>query len=247
MELLRLKFTDNSLKTIKTFCYGSWLDAKNYNSQFPVVIKRISTTSGEGVFLAKNRNEYLKKIKKAGNAIVAMNLMDLCAVYFKNVVKKLIKFILPYRSKYLQYNTTPISSPIIVQTFIEGLSGDYKVLIFGKKYYCMYRKNRDNDFRASGSGKFYEVPDEEQVDLLNYAKKITEEIDFPIFGIDIGFDGKEYHLLEFQMIYIGTSALQRSKFWHEFHDGTWNKHDGVSNLEEEFSRAIYNYITLRYN
>jgi glutathione synthase/RimK-type ligase-like ATP-grasp enzyme len=246
MELLRSKFTDNSLKTINSLYYGSWVDAKNYNSDYPVVIKRISTTAGEGVYLAQNRNEYLKKTKKAGRLIVAISLVDHCTVSFKNMVKKIIKFFLPNRSKYVQYNTTPISSPIIVQNFIEGFSGDYKVLIFGSKYYTMYRKNRSNDFRASGSGQFYEVPDQDQEGILNFAKKITSEIDFPIFGIDIGFDGKAYHLLEFQMIHIGTSALQRSKFWHEFHDGKWNKHEGVSNLEEEFSRSINDYITLRY-
>jgi hypothetical protein len=245
MEMLRSKFTDNSLKTINSLCYGSWVDAKNYNSQFPVVIKRISTTAGEGVYLAKNRSEYLRNIVKAGRIIVAMSLVDYCMVSIKNSIKKIIKYFLPVRSKYVQYNTTPISSPIIVQNFIGGFSGDFKVLIFGRKYYTMYRKNRSNDFRASGSGQFYEVPEQEQEGVLNFAKKITLEIDFPIFGIDIGFDGKAYHLLEFQMIHIGTSALQRSKLWHEFHDGKWNKHEGVSNLEEEFSRSIDEYISSR--
>jgi hypothetical protein len=44
------------------------------------------------------------------------------------------------------------------------------------------------------------------------------------------------------VIHIGTSALHRSKYWHEYHDGRWVKLEGLSNLEEEFSRAIYNYI-----
>ena len=247
MEMLRLKFSDNSLKTIKSWCYGSWLDAKNYNNNFPVVIKRISTTSGEGVFLAKNRNEYLKKIRKAGKVILAMDFPDLFVLRLKNSIKEILKLIFPVRAKYVKYNTTPLSYPIVVQNFIEDLSGDYKVLIFGRKYYSMYRKNRENDFRASGSGKFYEVPDQEQIGLLTFASKIKAEIDFPIFGIDIAFDGKEYHLLEFQMIQIGTSALQRSKFWYEFNDGKWNRHEGQSNLEDEFTRAIDDYITLRYS
>ena len=38
----------------------------------------------------------------------------------------------------------------IVQNYIDGLSGDYKVLKYGSKFYSLYRKNRDNDFRASG-------------------------------------------------------------------------------------------------
>jgi glutathione synthase/RimK-type ligase-like ATP-grasp enzyme len=242
MEMMRSQFTDNSLKTVSSFCYGSWVDAKNYNSHFPVVIKRISTTSGEGVYLAHNRKEYLKNIKKAGRMIVAMSLKNFILVSCKNITKKIIKALLPVRSKYVTYNTVPISSPIVVQNFVEGLSGDYKVLIYGEKYYTLYRKNRKNDFRASGSGRFFEVPQQEQEGLLDFAKKIISQIDFPIFGLDIGFDGKSYHLLEFQMIYLGTFCLQCAKFYHEFHDGKWLKYEGVSILEEEFSRAINLHI-----
>jgi glutathione synthase/RimK-type ligase-like ATP-grasp enzyme len=246
MELMRSEFVDQSLKTIKSMCYGSWVDARNYDSDFPVVIKQSSSSGGAGVFLAKNRKEYNKQIKKAGNIIIAPSQMDLYIGYFKKAVKKSIKYFFPIKSKYVQYDTSPVSTSIIVQKFIEGLNGDYKVLIFGKKYYSMYRKNRENDFRASGSGRFYEVPDKEYEGLLNFAQKITAEIDFPIFGLDIGFDGKEYHLIEFQMIHLGTSALHRSKFWHEFHDGKWIKCEGVSDLEEEFSRAINDFINLAY-
>lgn len=46
------------------------------------------------------------------------------------------------------------------------------------------------------------------------------------------------------MIDLGTSALQRSKFWHEFHYGKWIKYEGMSNLEEEFSRSIDDYINM---
>lgn len=244
MELMRSKFSDESLKSIKSFCYGSWVDARNYNSQFPVVIKQVASSGGAGVFLARSRKEYNKKIKKAGKVLVALNLTDYFTDQLKRAVKNLIKYINPSKSRYLQYDTAPVSTSIIVQTFVPGLNGDYKVLIFGGKYYSMYRKNRDNDFRASGSGRFYEVPENEHEGLLNFAKKITGEIDFPIFGMDIGHDGKQYHLIEFQMIDLGTSALQRSKFWHEFHDGKWIKYEGMSNLEEEFSRSIDDYINM---
>lgn len=242
MELMRSKFADESLKTIKSKCYGSWVDARNYISDFPVVIKQTSSSGSAGVFLAKNRKEYNKYIKKAGKVLIGQSLTNIFIDYLKKDVKKLIKYFSPSKSKYLQFDTAPVSMSIVVQPFIKGLNGDYKVLIFGRKYYCMYRKNKTNDFRASGSGRFYEVPDKDQEGLLNFAKKITAEIDFPIFGLDVGFDEREYHLLEFQMIHLGTSALQRSKFWHEFHDGKWIRFDGVSDLEEVFSHTIIDFI-----
>jgi len=80
--------------------------------------------------------------------------------------------------------------------------------------------------------------------LFTFARKIVSEIDFPIFGIDVGFDGKKYHLIEYQMLGMGTSALQRSQFWHEFHDGKWVRYEGKSILEVELARAICDFISV---
>jgi len=245
MELWRSDFTDESLKTIKSWCYGSWMDARNFDSGFPVVIKQASSSGGAGVFLASNRKEFNRNIKKAGRIIVAYNLKELFVSFVKKAGKKIILIFAPGKSKYLQYDIAPLSTSLIVQTYIPGLGGDYKVLLFGGKFYMMYRKNRENDFRASGSGSFFAVPEEDHEGILNFAHRVTKEINFPVVGMDIGFDGENYHLIEFQVIHVGTSALHRSKFWHEFRDGKWVKFEGLSYLEEEFSRAIYNYINLK--
>lgn len=242
MELLREDFRDNSLKTLKSRSFGSWEDALNYNPVFPAVIKKASSSGGAGVFLARNDSEFRKHLKEAGKVLISDSITGIVRDKFKNLAKKTIKTIYPERSGYVEYDTTPVSNPIIVQAFIEGLKGDYKVLYFGGRYYAMYRKNRDNDFRASGSGRFFEVPAEMQEGLLGFARKVTEEIDFPVIGMDIGFDGRNYHLIEFQMIHPGTSALQRSKYWHEYKNGKWYRVDGMSDLEEEFSRSIYEKI-----
>jgi hypothetical protein len=245
MELLRMTFTDESLKTIKSKCYGSWVDSKRYSGSFPVVIKQASGSAGKGVYLAGNRKELLRYIKQAGRILIGTGPGDLMTTLIKNLIKKAIKTVYPDRSKYVQYNTAPVSSAILIQNFIPGLAGDYKVLYFGGRFYCMYRKNRENDFRASGSGQFFQVPENEQEGLLDFALRLTREIDFPIIGMDIGFDGSMYHLIEFQMIHIGTSALQRSKFWHEYTDGHWIKHEGSSILEDEFARSFHNYINTK--
>ncbi len=238
MEFMRMKFSEDSLKTIKSTCYGSWVDAMTYDKGFPAVIKHASSSAGAGVFLAHNKTEYKKYVREAGRTIIASGPGDLAITSIKNLVKKGIKVLYPSRKGYVQYDTTPVSSALVVQNFIPGLSGDYKVLYFGGRFYCMYRKNRKNDFRASGSGMFFQVPDNELEGVLDFARKLTLEIDFPIIGMDIGFDGQSYHLIEFQMIHIGTSALQRSKFWHEYQNGKWIKFEGSSNLEDEFSRSF---------
>jgi glutathione synthase/RimK-type ligase-like ATP-grasp enzyme len=242
MEFLRSEFKDDHLKTIKSQCYGSWVDAMNYNSGFPVVIKQSSGSGGAGVFLAADRKDFTRKIKQAGTCVLSNSLKGLFIDYLKKLTKKVIIHFKPEKSKYLKYDVTPLSTSLIVQNFIPGLSGDYKVLFFGGKFYMMYRKNRENDFRASGSGNFFPVPEEYQEGILDFSLRLSKEIDFPVIGMDIGFDGKDYHLLEFQVIHLGTSALHRSKFWHEYHDGKWIKYDGQSDLEEELSRSVLQHI-----
>ena len=243
MEFLRMGFRDKSLKNVQSLCYGSWVDARNYSSVFPVVIKSVSSSASAGVYLARNKNDYDKLVKKAGKILIGQGPLDLLINYFKNVVKKIIKFLDKTKEKfYWSLNTTPVSTPLVVQPFIEGLKGDYKVLIFGVKYYLLFRKNRDNDFRASGSGKFHDVQEEECEGLLNFANKLNNEIDFPVIGMDLAFNGKEYFLIEFQMIDMGPITLQGSTFWYEFHNDKWVRFDGKSDLEDEFSTAIYNYI-----
>lgn len=69
---------------------------------------------------------------------------------------------------------TPISNnrrKFIIQNFIDGLKGDFRILVYGEKYYVVFRGNRDNDFRASGSGKL-NFETELPKGLLDYAKKI---------------------------------------------------------------------------
>ena len=93
--------------------------------------------------------------------------------------KKIVLYFSPGKSKFLKYDVTPLSTSLIIQTFIPGLQGDYKVLFFGDKYYMMYRKNREHDFRASGSGNFFPVPENDHEGLLNFARRVSKEIRLP--------------------------------------------------------------------
>lgn len=239
MELMRFKFKDVVLKTIKSKCVGSINEASQIKKSYPVVIKEAAGSGSNGVYLARNQIDYDKFTKRASKIILSKNITN----YFADIIKKSFKYLLKYLNENYSYTLmTSIDRPIVIQNFVNGLSGDYKVLAFGNKYYTLYRKNRDNDFRASGSGRLFEVPEQEHVGLLDFARRVVMEIDFPIIGMDIGFDGKQYHLIEFQMIHLGPYTLQASKFWHEYHDGTWMRYNGESVLEDEYSRSIFEYI-----
>ena len=239
MELLRNTFRDESLKTISSKYYGIPGEALLAEPKFPVVIKQISGSGSAGVYSAKTRKEYKKYVNKVSKTKISDSYYNLFLTIIKNKIKSFISFINP---KYCTRPHNNVYRPFIVQNLIQGLPGDYKVLYFGGKYYTLYRKNRKKDFRASGGGRLYEVPLEENIPLLNFAKKIVSEIDFPI----VGMDGENYHLIEFQMIHLGPYTLQRSNYYFIWKENKWERINGKSDLEEEFCRSICEYIEFKY-
>lgn len=235
MELLRKSFKNDDLKTIRSWVFGSLNDALSLNPKFPVVLKTAAGAGSYGVRLARNEKEYKKVVKELSKVYYYESLYDMG----KYVIKKII---FPRIMK----THKKVERKFIVQTFVNNLKGDYKVLYYGGKYYTLYRKNRNNDFRASGSGKLFPVSDEENIPLLNFAKKLVKEIDFPIIGMDIGFDGEKYHLLEFQMTHLGPYTLQFSNYYFIKDGKDWKKIEEKSDLEYEFVRSIVEFIVDKY-
>lgn len=235
MEMLRSEFGDEDLKSIKTSYFGSAEEAINASKRinFPVVIKQASGAGSEGVALAYNEIEYRKKVKQICKGKFYRTIID----RLKNLAKKCLNTL-----HIENYYVPKYFGKLIVQTFVPNLAGDYKVLFFDGKYYTLKRLNRKNDFRASGSGRLYLVPEDEIDGLLNFAKKVVKEIKFSMIGMDIGYDGEKYHLLEFQTIHLGPYTLTRSEYYHIEQDGKWKKIIEKSNLEEEFVRSIDTYI-----
>lgn len=132
-------------------------------------------------------------------------------------------------------------NPFIVQDFIPNLECDYKVLIFGIKYYVLKRNIRENDFRASGSGKFMWVTP--PVELLDYALDIQKKMNSPFLSLDLGIEtNKTVHLFEFQGIGFGPLTLIKSNSYFSKVENIWQEIVEKSNLEQEYANAIHYHI-----
>ena len=108
-------------------------------------------------------------------------------------------------------------------------------------YYILYRGVRDNDFRASGSGNFIfkeEIPN----GILDFAEEVFEYLDVPNLSIDVGYDGNNFYLFEFQALYFGTTTIEKSPFYFTKKDSTWSIQREKSELEKEYVNSIVNYI-----
>ena len=190
------------------------------------ILKTGSTSKSRGVFLLKNLREKIKIAKVASKTFSLKNLQ-----YFIEWIKtgKKPLLISNYRQKF------------ILQPYIKGLNGDYRVVIYNNKYYVLYRANRSNDFRASGSMKFksdIELPP----GLLDYAKKVFDNFDAPYMALDIGAKNNSFFLFEFQFLSFGQYTLEKSKFYYQLRSGNWDKINEIPDLEREIAGSVVAYI-----
>lgn len=131
--------------------------------------------------------------------------------------------------------------PVVVQKFVPGLNCDFKILIFGEKYYCLQRKTRVNDFRASGSGNFSFI--DPPFEILNYAKTLNSKFKVPFISLDLGIDEEnKCYLFEFQGTAFGPMTLTQSTYYFLFQNNEWIKIDETPNLEREYANAIVQFI-----
>lgn len=229
MELLRNQKEKEGLSSISSHVFGTLeeLQKTSHNFSFPVVIKAASGAMSRGVDIAYNFNELLRKAKKISSS------RDLL-VDIKDMLRKY-----KYGDRYVKESLS--RSKFIVQNFIPNLSNDWKVLVYWDKAFILYRGNRKNDFRASGSGKFIftkEMPE----GILDYAYSIMKDFDVPHISIDVGYDGAKFHALEFQFIYFGTTTLEKASFYFEKSIDGWRAIDGTLCLEEVYVDSLVKYI-----
>lgn len=234
MEIIR-DFTPNkSVQSLLSKRIGTDLEFENQKNNFTednYVIKKASGASSIGVFLAKNKAELEVKIKEALK--VQSSLYDRFKEFVREIKHKGYNKITNYRSK------------IIVQEYIPFLQNDWKVLVYGDKYFIVERPVRKNDFRASGSGKDnYNFGKDATIPngIFDFAEDIYKSFNVPFISLDIAFDGEKFYLFEFQFIAFGTSTVQLSKHFFIKENNEWIDKQIDFEYEELFVESIINFI-----
>ena len=248
-ELIRASFRDGDLRTPRSLTLGHADELRRIQTraekelQYPMVVKVSSGSGSRGVELANNAAELEQKVRY----LTEHHYRDFAdTLYLETglLVKRLLRRITGRRVEQETILSHMYTNKVILQQFIPGLSGDYKVLFFAGRYFVLNRKNRDNDFRASGSGKFsYPEETEEFYRVLELARKAAAEIGMPMQSLDIGCNESGCFLLEFQCVYFGPYTLQFAPCCYEYaeENGCWKRIDGSFDLEEEYVRAVTAY------
>ncbi|WYD80266.1 MAG: hypothetical protein V8K32_13250 [Candidatus Electrothrix gigas] len=211
---------------------GYFYDFASLPCKYPYVYKTTVGAGSSGVTLIQGKKDQ-NKLKKRFRISLLRTLIKL--------VRKFQLTSKEYKIYSYRYQGTCSS---VYQKFIHGLTGDYKILVFGLKYYVLQRKVKKGGFKASGSGLFYfpeagEVPDS----VLNFAQSIYNFLDVPYASLDIAESSDECYLLEYQATNFGPYTLIKSKGYFVMNDTDWIYVQEKSCLESNFSQALLYYIT----
>ncbi|RLD52054.1 MAG: hypothetical protein DRJ05_17785, partial [Bacteroidetes bacterium] len=139
---------------------------------------------------------------------------------------------------------TKYQNKFIVQSFIPGLTNDWKVLVYGDHYYILKRGIKDNDFRASGSHYNYKAGSKSEFPLhmLDTIEKIYNMLEVPHLSLDFAYDGEKGYVHEFQAIYFGTSTLEFCDDYYIKKDGKWTTEPQQFDQEEEYVWGVVDFL-----
>lgn len=233
MEVLRDLSHNDKIKKIKSKYFGTLEEFNRFHNEmsFPSVIKSAAGASSLGV-KKLNSLQSSKKILKtiSRSKSIVYEFIDLLRALKHKGYKRESK----YRNKF------------IVQNMLPGLTKDWKILIFWDKYYILERNAKENDFRASGSG-IINYPDIIPNGIFDYAKEIFDEFKQPFLALDIGHDGDDFVLIEFQALYFGTHTLDTAPFYYKKENDKWVKHSEITIVEKELVTSVVNYVNQMTN
>jgi len=236
MEILRDRLLSDIKPSLKTIYFGAVeeLEEQIQNITFPVVIKGSAGSMGKNVYLAHNRQELEKMAKKVASSSGYREKLKEMARAWKHPGYKKESC---YRKKF------------ILQEFIPDLQNDWKVYVYGDKYYIFYRPVfKHRGFRASGGGYdnyFYDYNAHIPEGIFDYAKSIFEKLNVPNASLDICLNGSDFQLLEFQCVYFGTAGILKkySSSFFELENGKWVDHPNEGDIEKVYVESIARFIS----
>jgi len=234
MEILRKILLPENLQSIDSLVFGTYDELRKAlqadKIPLPCVIKKSAGAMSRGVFLARNENELIGITRTISHtAPLKVSLKEKGRSYKHKGYKPESN----YQAKF------------IIQPFISGLKNDWKVLIFGDKFFVFERPTRKNDFRASGSGSdkyIYGSDVDFPAGLFDFAGQIFERLNVPHASLDIAYDGKDFYLFEFQIIYFGTVGVFKSNCYYSIKEGSWELMANEMTLEEVYVQSIVEYL-----
>ena len=223
MEILRKTCGTPSINNLSSSYFGTFEDFLKAEVKYPLVAKPAGGAGSKGIKLIRTAKEAVRVLKQMSRS--PLNKAMLSEIIHRLTVKKRI----PYSIRRQKF---------VLQEFIPKLSHDYKVLVYGNRFYVLRREVRANDFRASGSGLLSfkrNLPE----GLLDFALEAKGSFDTPNVSLDIAVVDGAFYLIEMQFIQFGPYTLEHSSYHWERQNDEWKFVESKSELEETFAESIH--------
>jgi len=229
MELLRDVSGLPELQTLRARTFGTFEAFRDVAEalDYPVVLKPAAGDTSHGVALARDAREALRIARRlSASPTVADVVARLRGWLAGDPVPESL-----HRRKF------------VVQPFVPGLTGDFKVLAFGDHQWVARRSARPGDFRASGSGRPLGFPTEPPEGLLELVERVRARFDVPFASLDVLVDrAGRLHVGELQFVRFGIRLLTAAPHRFERTGGAWRVVAGPSCWEEELVRAVVAHL-----
>jgi glutathione synthase/RimK-type ligase-like ATP-grasp enzyme len=195
------------------------------------VIKSSEGANSTGVKLGKGYRQISSKIRSINQTRSKRKLLHelIRSIKYRGYIRDSL-----YTQKY------------ILQEFIPDLKNDWKIYVFGDRYYVFYRPVlKRNKFRASGGGYenyLYGSAAPRPPGLLDFARKISLGLNVPHLSLDIAWNGREFYLFEFQALYFGTAGILNSDCYYCFTDKGWEEINCKTDIETAYAHGVIEYL-----
>lgn len=184
-----------NLPLVPTFVFFSKKEALGWisNAEWPLVFKLRSGAGSRNVKLIKNKRQAKRIIVKAfgkglrqydayGGIRERFRGYRLGKSSFKEVIKSILHIIYPIQ---LEKSKGREKGYVYFQKFIPDCKYDIRVQLVGEKMWAMIRPVRENDFRASGSGKIDSDPQKIPVEARKLSLDVVRRLKLQSAAIDL--------------------------------------------------------------
>ena len=193
-------------------------------TEYPKVFKLRGGAGSANVKLIKNKNEAIRYINKAFGKGFATNRLqaykervwkfkrDKTLSSFIDISKGIGRIFIPNK----KLSNLPIEKGYIyAQDFIADNDSDIRVIVIGSRAFAIKRMVRENDFRASGSGKIFYEPSSIPKKCIQIAFETSKKIKSQCTAYDFVFlDGKPL-IIEISYGFDQKGYLKCPGYWDE--------------------------------
>jgi glutathione synthase/RimK-type ligase-like ATP-grasp enzyme len=197
-----------------------WIEETN----FPIVFKLKGGAGSKNVSLIDSKSEAKRKIYKIFSKGLRQNSIDQSSFSLKRNIRHIGGVILRLISNEDVADTwQKEKNYILFQKYLPNNEFDTRVTTIGVRAFAFRRFNRNNDFRASGSGKI--EYDRFAIDqrCIKMALEISKAFKFQTMAYDFLYnEKKEIEFCEISYTYEDKAVFRCHGYWDEdliFHEG----------------------------